>query len=179
MARVIPIQPASSVPKLQPLADAEAKRVYAVLADVKDPELPMLSIDDLGVLRAVARTDAGQLCVVITPTYSGCPAMRAIEKAIVQALVQAGFEEPLVVEQLFPVWTTDWMSDAGRQALVQNGIAAPLPANCAAPVPERGLVCPNCRSSATLRLSEFGSTACKAMYRCSDCEETFDYFKGF
>lgn len=179
IARVIPIQPMSKVPALQSLAAEDAAEIYSILAEVKDPELPMLSIEDLGVLRSIGRTATGQLCIVITPTYSGCPAMRVIEESIEQALVAAGYEQPLVVEQLFPVWTTDWMSRAGRAALQEHGIAAPLPANCAQPVPEEGLVCPNCGSDATRRLSEFGSTACKAMYRCADCYETFDYFKGF
>ncbi len=175
---VIPIRPVTEIPRLHRLEGQDAQ-VARVLDEIKDPELPMLSISDLGILREFGRSDTGQLTVVITPTYSGCPAVRAIRLAIESALRAHGYENVAVIERLFPAWTTDWMSAAGKAALVANGIAAPLPAACSNPVPAEGLSCPNCQATETRLLTEFGSTACKAMYRCDSCLETFDYFKGF
>ncbi|MCP5027689.1 MAG: phenylacetate-CoA oxygenase subunit PaaJ [Actinomycetia bacterium] len=153
-------------------------RVRAAVAAVPDPEVPVLSIDDLGVLRSVEEVD-GRILVTITPTYSGCPAMQFIEDRIIEAVVDAGFEGE--VRTVFsPAWTTDWMSDDGRRKLRDYGIAPPNPVGSAdeTVLTIRAVVrCPRCDSADTKPVSEFGSTACKALYQCNDCHEPFDYFK--
>jgi len=151
--------------------------ILELLESVKDPEIPVLSIRDLGILRAVER-DGERVRVVITPTYSGCPAMRVIEQDVRAVLLAAGHGDVVVQTQLAPAWTTDWMTQAGREALRAYGIAPPVrhcPALAAddAPAP----ACPHCGAEHTRRISEFGSTACKALYQCRDCQEPFDYFK--
>lgn len=176
---VIPITPCDDAPELAALTSTENTRLMRILDEVKDPELPMLSIRDLGILRRLGMAPSGKLVVMITPTYSGCPAVAAIRESISECLAEAGYGSVEIREQLSPAWTTDWMTDAGKRALAAHGIAPPLPSTCSNPVPAHGLTCPNCQSAATTMLSEFGSTACKAMYRCSECLETFDYFKGF
>lgn len=176
---VIPITPCDDAPELVPLTVQENTRLERILDEVKDPELPMLSIRDLGILRRLGKTPSGDLVVMITPTYSGCPAVTAIRESISLSLAKAGYAAVVIREQLSPAWTTDWMTDEGKRALAAHGIAPPLPSTCSNPVPAHGLTCPNCQSDRTTMLSEFGSTACKAMYRCADCLETFDYFKGF
>lgn len=178
-ARILPIRPEQTIPRLQPLGAADTLAVDAILATVVDPELPMISIADLGILRGGGIAQDESLTIVITPTYSGCPAMRAIRGSIQEALTEHGYPHVKVFAQLSHAWTTDWMSDAGKKALVEQGIAAPLPAACGNPVPDSGLVCHNCSSNNIQLLTEFGSTACKAMYRCTHCLEIFDYFKGF
>ncbi|WP_435105733.1 1,2-phenylacetyl-CoA epoxidase subunit PaaD [Arhodomonas sp. AD133] len=149
------------------------------LAQVTDPEIPVLTIEDLGILRDV-RWDGDELVVTITPTYSGCPAMRTIEQGVQDVLHAHGVERVRVEEQLSPAWTTDWLSDAGREKLRAYGIAPPAGRATSkralfAPLP--AVACPRCGSTNTTRVSEFGSTACKAQYRCDDCLEPFDYFK--
>jgi len=156
--------------------------VHAALERVVDPEIPALTIFDLGIVREVNVT-AKRVEVVITPTYSGCPAMHAIEEAIRRALDAAGFTDATIRTSLAPAWTTDWISAAGRDKLAQLGIAPPgARAATAMPLhfhrsPLPKVPCPRCGSPATERLAEFGSTACKALYRCRDCREPFDYFK--
>jgi ring-1,2-phenylacetyl-CoA epoxidase subunit PaaD len=158
-------------------------RVWEALAGVVDPEIPVLTVLDLGIVRDVAVVgDAVE--VVITPTYSGCPATHVIEEAIRRALADAGFGGARVRTSLSPAWTTDWMSAAGREKLRQFGIAPPGARAPDAPTPVRFLraasapiACPHCGSADTERLAEFGSTACKALYRCRACREPFDYFK--
>ncbi|MFK8029599.1 MAG: 1,2-phenylacetyl-CoA epoxidase subunit PaaD [Gammaproteobacteria bacterium] len=179
VAREVTLVPSARAARLTPLPEDQHQQIMAVLARVKDPELPMVSIEDLGILRGVGLSRSDSLEVRITPTYSGCPAVEAIRQDILAALNEAGFQNVSVVEQLHPAWTTDWMSEAGKRALEEHGIAAPLPATCAHPVPDHGLVCPLCKSKKTSLISEFGSTACKAMYKCTDCLEIFDYFKRF
>ncbi|MCP3855119.1 MAG: phenylacetate-CoA oxygenase subunit PaaJ [Actinomycetia bacterium] len=153
-------------------------RVRAAVAAVSDPEVPVLTIDDLGVLRSVEEAD-GRILVTITPTYSGCPAMQFIEDRIIEAVLDAGFEGE--VRTVFsPAWTTDWMSDDGRRKLREYGIAPPNPVGSAdeTVLTIRAVVrCPRCDSADTKPVSEFGSTACKALYQCNDCHEPFDYFK--
>ncbi len=149
------------------------------LTEVTDPEIPVLTIEDLGILRDISATDDG-VTVRITPTYSGCPAMMAIRMEIVRALNQRGLARVRVEEVLSPAWTTDWMSDAGREKLRAYGIAPPVGAakgKSALFGEPDAVACPQCGSERTSRTSEFGSTACKAMYRCDDCLEPFDYFK--
>jgi ring-1,2-phenylacetyl-CoA epoxidase subunit PaaD len=152
-------------------------RAWAAAAAVVDPELPALTIADLGVLREVSVTD-GAVEVAITPTYSGCPAMQIIALDIVTALEQAGIAGARVRTVLSPAWTTAWLTADARRKLLEDGIAPPLDA------PGRGALfgtaaplCPRCGSAATERLTEFGSTACKALWRCTACREPFDHFK--
>jgi len=151
--------------------------VWRVAGAVADPEIPVLTIDDLGVLRDVV-VEGDLATVVITPTYSGCPAMDVIRSEIVAAVTRAGLGPVAVKTVLSPAWTTDWMSERGRAALRTYGIAppasgpAPLTFFRTTPVP-----CPRCGSSETTELARFGSTACKALWRCNRCREPFDYFK--
>ena len=150
------------------------------MAAIPDPEVPVLTIEDLGVLRSVDEIE-GRIVVTITPTYSGCPAMQFIEDSIHAALAEVGAEGD-VLTVFSPAWTTEWMSDAGRDKLRDYGIAPP---NALASSSLDGVAvsiradvsCPRCASSSTRPISEFGSTACKALYQCSDCHEPFDYFK--
>ena len=158
--------------------DAElARRAWDVAATVVDPEIPVLTIADLGVLREVDVTE-GRVDVAITPTYSGCPAMNMIAIEIELALRRAGFDDARVRTVLSPAWTTDWMSEEGRRKLKAYGIAPPLPASSRrALFGEQAIACPQCGSDKTELLSEFGSTSCKALWRCKACREPFDYFK--
>jgi ring-1,2-phenylacetyl-CoA epoxidase subunit PaaD len=152
-------------------------RAYAAAAAVCDPEVPVLTIADLGVLREV-RFSGETLEVVITPTYSGCPAMDMIAMHVDLALEQAGFAKRKVTLVLSPAWTTDWMSDAGKAKLKAYGIAPPQgKAGRGALFGVDEITCPHCGSEDTARISEFGSTACKALWRCEACREPFDYFK--
>lgn len=154
-------------------------RARAAAASVADPEIPVLSIEDLGVLRDVRFDESGRVEAVITPTYSGCPAMTMIAVDVGLALEKAGFAEPRVTTVLSPAWTTDWMTERGREALRRFGIAPPVgrAGGRRALFGETAVSCPHCRSADTERISEFGSTACKALYRCRACREPFDYFK--
>lgn len=163
------------------LASASIEQVYAWLQEVPDPEIPVLSVVDLGVVRDVS-WDGDACVVVITPTYSGCPAMREITEDIRQVLARHGIGEVRVETRLSPAWTTDWMSEKGRAALKDYGIAAPaeqaidisgISRRNAGPAIE----CPRCGSRDTRLVSNFGSTSCKALYRCVSCREPFDYFK--
>jgi ring-1,2-phenylacetyl-CoA epoxidase subunit PaaD len=161
-------------------ADSEAElcqRAWDAAASVVDPEIPVLTIADLGVLREVTLRD-GRVEVAITPTYSGCPAMSAIAFDIGVALERAGFQGAQVRTVLSPAWTTDWMSGDGRRKLREYGIAPPLPASSRrALFAVQQVACPQCGSADTELLSEFGSTSCKALWRCKGCREPFDYFK--
>jgi ring-1,2-phenylacetyl-CoA epoxidase subunit PaaD len=141
---------------------------YDVVARVVDPEIPVLTIEDLGVLRSVDEAD-GRVVVRITPTYSGCPAMRQIEDDIVEALEHAGFDEHRIEVVYKPAWSTDWMSDEARRKLTEFGIAPPGEV--------ADVLCPNCRTGSGEVLALFGSTACKALMVCSSCGEPFDHFK--
>jgi ring-1,2-phenylacetyl-CoA epoxidase subunit PaaD len=156
---------------------------YAVAAAVTDPELPMLTLADLGVLRSV--DEAGdRVTVTITPTYSGCPAMATMRDDLVHALTREGFDDVEVRVSLSPAWTTDWITERGRSALARHGISGPGPtprrdgpiALTLAPT-RRAVACPQCGSAETELVSEFGATACKAMYRCTRCLEPFDHVK--
>lgn len=146
-------------------------------AQVVDPEIPVLTIADLGVLREVTVTDNG-VEVAITPTYSGCPAMNMIALEIELALEREGIRNPKIRTVLSPAWTTDWMSEQGRQKLREYGIAPPQAGGGRrALFGEQQVACPQCGSADTEVLSEFGSTSCKALWRCKSCREPFDYFK--
>jgi ring-1,2-phenylacetyl-CoA epoxidase subunit PaaD len=154
--------------------------VERVAAQVPDPEVPVLTIGDLGVLRDVTVDPTGRVEVTITPTYSGCPAMDAIRSDVVTALGRAGFADVAVRTVLSPAWTTDWMSEEGKRKLLAYGIAPPdrrTPSG--GPVVVRLSVrCPQCGSGDTRELSRFGSTACKSLWSCNTCLEPFDHFKA-
>ena len=153
------------------------RRAWDAAAGVVDPEIPVLTIADLGVLRDVTLS-GDHVEVVITPTYSGCPAMNMIALEIEVALERAGFRHPKVRTVLSPAWTTDWMSEDGRRKLRDYGIAPPQPASSRrALFGVQEVACPQCGSDNTELLSEFGSTSCKALWRCKACREPFDYFK--
>lgn len=163
------------------VATASPSQVMTWLEGVPDPEIPVLSVVDLGVIREVAWED-GTCVVTITPTYSGCPAMREISEDIQRTLADHGVAAVRIQTRLSPAWTTDWMSERGRAALKGYGIAAPaeraidvsgISRRAAGPL----VVCPHCGSSQTRLISHFGSTSCKALYRCNTCREPFDYFK--
>ncbi len=152
-------------------------RAWAAASAVVDPELPALTIADLGVLRDVRVTD-GAVEVAITPTYSGCPAMQVIALDIVTALERAGIAGARVRTVLSPAWTTAWLTADARRKLLEDGIAPPLDAEGrGALFGQSAPSCPRCGSAATERLAEFGSTACKALWRCTACREPFDHFK--
>lgn len=172
--------PSEAPPPSAPADGPEERlaRVGAVAAAVPDPELPMLTIADLGILREVRLAADGQVEVVVTPTYSGCPAMRVIVLDLERALEEAGCGRPRIVMALAPAWTTDWLSEDGRAKLRAAGIAPPA-CRAALPVPFAAVAvaCPRCASEDTERLAEFGATPCKALYRCRSCREPFEYFK--
>jgi len=153
--------------------------IWSWLSEVSDPEIPVLNVVELGIVREVTITD-GKVHVIITPTYSGCPAMRTIEDDIEEVLQEYGVTNYEITTVLSPAWTTDWMTDAAREKLSGEGIAPPQKGSA-----DKGLLmgrlrdvkCPRCGSTDTSMLSQFGSTACKALYRCETCLEPFDYFK--
>ncbi|MGL4637726.1 MAG: 1,2-phenylacetyl-CoA epoxidase subunit PaaD [Beijerinckiaceae bacterium] len=153
--------------------------VRKAVSSVCDPEIPVLTLDDLGVIRSVTQADDGNIEVTITPTYSGCPAMKTMELDLMVALAAAGYPDARIITVLSPAWTTDWMSEAGRRKLLDYGIAPP-----AAKASRRALFgdapqvsCPQCGSDKTTEISAFGSTACKSLWRCEACREPFDAFK--
>ena len=155
----------------------QRQRAWEAAASVADPEIPVLTIDDLGVLREV-EVVGERVEVAITPTYSGCPAMNMIALEIELALERAGIARPKIRTVLSPAWTTDWMSEDGRRKLREYGIAPPMASTSRrALFGEQVVACPQCGSANTEVLSEFGSTSCKALWRCKNCREPFDYFK--
>jgi ring-1,2-phenylacetyl-CoA epoxidase subunit PaaD len=165
-------------------------KIWSLLEQVNDPEVPVLSVVDLGIIREVREVDAGEIGaaagdtipeVVLTPTYSGCPAMDAIRMNIRMVLLSNGYRDVRLTTVLSPAWTTEWMSERGKDKLKAYGIAPPLPLQQVCHpglfVREEAVACPHCNSWHTTLISEFGSTACKSLYRCEDCGEPFDYFK--
>jgi ring-1,2-phenylacetyl-CoA epoxidase subunit PaaD len=175
-----------------PATIAEEK-IWSVLETVTDPEVPVLTIIDLGIVRDVIlkvspdgatdpqvggesweRSSVEEVEIIITPTYTGCPAMDMIAMNIKLALAEQGYQNIKINSVLSPVWTTDWMSEEGKRKLKEYGIAAP---DKKFTIPADGVECPQCHSHHTRLVSEFGSTACKALYQCKDCKEPFDYFK--
>jgi ring-1,2-phenylacetyl-CoA epoxidase subunit PaaD len=170
---------AASAAAAGPWPSAPLARARAAVALVTDPEIPVLTLDDLGVVRDVSLGDDGEVEVAITPTYSGCPAMAAMALDLQAALAAAGFPRARIRTVLSPAWTTDWMSAQGRAKLLAYGIAPP-----AATASRRALfgeedapACPRCASHRATKISEFGSTACKSLWRCEACREPFDAFK--
>lgn len=153
-------------------------QVWALLEEVTDPEVPVLSILDLGIVRNVEVTGTLPLptiIITITPTYSGCPAMDMISLNIKLRLMAEGYKDIKIISVLSPAWTTDWMTENGKKKLREYGIAAPHKLSDKNDLDI--IYCPQCNSSDTKLLSQFGSTACKALYQCQDCKEPFDYFK--
>ena len=156
------------------------RRAWRMLGDVADPEIPVISVVDLGIVRELHARPDGGIEVGLSPTYSGCPATVVIRERVVQALEQGGFAPVIVREVLSPPWSSDWISTAGRERLARYGIAPPAQAVSSvralhhAPAPVR---CPRCGSARTSEVSAFGSTPCKALHRCEDCREPFEYFK--
>lgn len=152
--------------------------IFEWLAEVPDPEIPVVSITDLGIVRDV-EVDEGGVVVSLSPTYSGCPATEVIEQSVIAALEDRGIVDVSIKRLLSPPWTTDWISDAGREKLLKYGIAPPEQGGGKRALlqGQREVACPRCDSTNTKIVSEFGSTACKAAYRCDDCLEPFEYFK--
>jgi len=160
------------------------QKIWSILSAVCDPEVPVLSVIDLGIIRdikLIRTNDEEGIEVVITPTYSGCPAMDVIRMNIRMELLQHGYKNVQISTVLSPAWTTDWMTEAGKQKLKAYGIAPPNPSqqvcNTQLFAEDEAVQCPHCNSYNTRRISEFGSTACKSLFQCNDCQEPFDYFK--
>ncbi len=163
------------------------QQIWQILQEVKDPEVPVLSIIDLGIVRdvlliplSISDGEGQGVRLTITPTYSGCPAMDVISIDIRLKLMEKGYRNIIIQQQLSPPWTTDWMSEEGKRKLKEYGIAPPNAKQqfCKEEMfNEEAVQCPHCNSHHTQLISQFGSTACKSMYRCLDCKETFDYFK--
>jgi ring-1,2-phenylacetyl-CoA epoxidase subunit PaaD len=187
---VLPPLPGAASPALPPVlrrqlpaSATRTEQAWAVLETVLDPEVPALSLVDLGIVREVQEAADG-LTVVLTPTYSGCPATEVISQSVVAALNEAGLGPVQIDLRRAPAWTTDWISDDGRRKLRDYGIAPPGPVGADGGVPVRlvgrrsqAIACPRCNSLLTERLSAFGSTACKSLYRCTSCREPFEHFK--
>lgn len=164
-----------------PPPTAEEQAVWDILHTVMDPEVPALSVTDLGIIRSVTVTDDKQVYLDVTPTYTGCPATDLIAEIIKAAVISGGYKSADINLVLSPTWSTDWITDEAREKLRAYGIAPPVgkaPSGKAALLGVNPVVsCPHCGSKATEQVSEFGSTACKAMYRCTSCLEPFEYFK--
>ena len=182
------VSAAVTVPQPSPARSADASdrlaRAWRALASVPDPEIPVLSVVELGIVRDVV-ADASTLRVRVTPTYSGCPATDVIMRDMREALAEAGIGEVAIDIALAPAWTTDWIAPEGRRKLAAYGIAPPgrvarIDVSGISPLRRAMQVtCPRCASSATTLIAQFGSTACKALYRCDACREPFDYFKPY
>lgn len=168
----------SATARLRERVEGLRRIAWDVAAKVVDPEVPVLTIEDLGVLRDVRIADDGAVEVDITPTYTGCPAMGVFTMDIDTELAKAGFGKVRTNTVLSPAWTTDWLSEEARAKLRDYGIAPPAgKASRRALFGDDEVICPRCGSKNTEKVSEFGSTACKALWRCGDCAEPFDYFK--
>ena len=161
------------------MVTTETSPAWRSAAGLPDPELPIVTIADLGILRDVTEDDQGRVHVQITPTYSGCPAMETISEDLVDALTTAGYQHVDVEFVLSPAWTTDWMTDEARAKLTAYGVAPPTGHVGAGPVPlPLSVACPQCGSLDTRESSHFGSTACKSLWVCRSCREPFDHFKA-
>jgi len=176
-----PIIPSKSVEQFereQFRRNSVVPQLWACLDHVKDPEIPALSLWDIGILKDI-KLDNGQATVTITPTYSGCPAMDAISEDITIAFRDIGIKNTTVITELSPAWTTQWMTDKGRDQLRDYGIAPPndVIGDAKELNDDTQVMCPHCKSDNTTLVSEFGSTACKALFKCNTCHEPFDLFK--
>ena len=154
------------------------EHIWQILEEVPDPEVPVLNLLDLGIIRDV-KFNEEEIEVIVTPTYSGCPATSMINMAIKMKLIERGFNNIKITNQLSPAWTTDWMTEEGKQKLKAYGIAPPVYSKNSDELFSKTdeVECPLCGSKHTHLVSQFGSTACKALYQCDDCREPFDYFK--
>ncbi len=157
---------------------AEEAQCWQLMDQLTDPEIPVLSLTDLGVIRNIevlsSPTQEGIVTITITATYTGCPAMDMIASMIKMELLAHGYKQVTVQHSISPAWTTDWMSEEGKKKLLEYGIAPP---DKRFSIPTDGIACPQCGSQHTKLVSEFGSTACKSLLQCKDCGEPFDYFK--
>lgn len=159
------------------------EQIWRILEKINDPEIPVLSIIDLGIIRSITVSNTSidgqnEVHINYTPTYSACPAVDLINSEIRASLAAVGFTNIYMEQNLFPAWTTDWMSQEGKEKLTKYGIAAPMGRSCDnSTLDELKVVCPQCGSDQTTLISEFGSTACKALFKCASCLEPFDYFK--
>jgi ring-1,2-phenylacetyl-CoA epoxidase subunit PaaD len=169
----IPLLPIEEAERRQRRAESTVPGLWLILDQVKDPEIPVISIWELGVLQDIALRD-GQVVVTITPTYSGCPAMTVMAEDIAAALAGAGYPDCEIVRRLSPAWSTSWIAESAQDALLAYGIAPPGRGSDGA---GDAISCPRCASDKVRNISEFGSTACKALYQCLACGEPFDYFK--
>lgn len=153
--------------------------IYSLLSQIPDPEIPVISIVELGVIRSV-ESDGNKVDIVITPTYSGCPAMKQMEDDVRKKLQENGFGQINIIMSYSPAWTTDWLSEEAKLKLQKYGIAPPeektSDKSFLTGTPKQ-ITCPRCKSKNTILISQFGSTACKALHQCKDCLEAFDYFK--
>ena len=165
------------------MKEISIQKIWDILTSINDPEIPVLSIVDLGIIRNVVISNDSFLAeptitITITPTYSGCPAMDVISMQIKMAMVAEGYQKIMISQALSPAWTTDWMTEKGKQQLKAYGIAAPVGKSFDNTYLEELVVeCPQCNSTNTTLISAFGSTACKALFKCNECKEPFDYFK--
>ena len=153
-------------------------KIWSIISDIPDPEIPVITLTDLGIIKAVSIED-GMVLVTITPTYIGCPAMKVFEDDIVTKLNEHGYEKVKVNTVLSPAWTTDWMTEEGRKKLKDYGISPPVGTSdkTALQREKKAIQCPRCNSMNTEMISQFGSTPCKSLYKCLECKEPFDYFK--
>lgn len=156
----------------------EILRIRILLSDIPDPEIPVLTLADLGIIREIS-IEGKKPVITITPTYIGCPAMKVFEDDIIQKLKDNGYRDVEVKKSLSPAWTTDWMSESGRNKLRAYGICPPLGTSDKTYLQreKKSITCPRCASQNTEMISSFGSTPCKSLYKCLDCKEPFDYFK--
>ena len=171
-----------TIKKIHTSKEETKTRIWKILEEVYDPEIPVLTILDLGIVRDVKFDHSfpalGGWKIIITPTYSGCPAMDVIAMNIRMALIKNGFDNISIVHQLSPAWTTDWMTEEGKEKLKSYGIAPPVSKTFDSDyLKNLPVECPHCRSKNTKLISRFGSTACKALYQCENCREPFDHFK--
>ncbi len=169
IAQQIPLTNVDNIERENRRYNSSCQELWSVLDQVKDPEIPVITIWELGVLQNVTRS-GDQVTVTITPTYSGCPAMEVIKEDILAALSSAGINDVVINTQLSPAWTTDWLSSKAKASLNEFGIATINSDNT--------IVCPQCGCNKTNQISEFGSTSCKALYQCLECHEAFDLFKS-
>lgn len=146
------------------------KHIWGLMEQVPDPEIPIINLVELGVIREVNIEESGKVNIVITPTYTGCPAKKLFEDLIIEKLIENGFKDYSVESKIHPVWTTDWLSDATKAKLLKDGISPPT-------LNDKDIICPNCKSMNTILASQFGSTPCQSLYKCIDCLEPFNYFK--
>ncbi len=157
--------------------NSDHPEIWSLLDIVCDPEIPAISLWDLGILHNIEQKH-GEIIITVTPTYSGCPAIEVMSDDLIARMNMAGYYHVRVVKMLAPAWSTDFMTPNGHRKLLEYGIAPPLKSCPMSGTPKAGITCPHCGSSETSLISEFGSTACKALYSCTECREPFDFFKN-